>query len=101
MSEVYSTSGMHPALSVEVSMILLREDNAGRVCMSLNLNPHVFLYFETGAGSVWECTPLIPGRGIPRKADLWIWGQLVLGQPESQAHTEKPCLKKPKNKTKT
>lgn len=33
-------------------MILLREDNAGRVCMSLNLNPHVFLYFETGAGSV-------------------------------------------------
>jgi hypothetical protein len=49
---------------------------------------------------VWWCTPLIPALGRQRQADFWVQGQPGL-QPEfqdRQGNTEKPCLKKQKQK---
>jgi hypothetical protein len=50
----------------------------------------------------WWCTPLIPALGRQRQADFWVWGQPGLQSEfqDIQGYTEKPCLKKPKTKTK-
>ena len=50
----------------------------------------------------WRRTPVIPALGRQRQADFWIPGQLGLQSEiqDSQGYTEKPCLKKTKNKQK-
>jgi hypothetical protein len=52
-------------------------------------------------GSGGARTPLIPALGRQRQADFWVLGQPGLQSElqDSQGYTEKPCLKKPKNKT--
>jgi hypothetical protein len=51
----------------------------------------------------WWCTPVIPALGRQRQADFCIRGQPGLQSEfqDSQDYTEKPCLEKQKNKTKT
>jgi hypothetical protein len=51
---------------------------------------------------VWWRTPLIPGLGRQRQADFRVQGYPGLQSEfqDSQGYTEKPCLKKTKNKTK-
>jgi hypothetical protein len=50
----------------------------------------------------WWRTPSIPALGRQRQADFWVWGQPGLQSEfqDSQGYTEKPCLEKPKTKTK-
>jgi hypothetical protein len=49
----------------------------------------------------WWLTPLIPALRRQRQADFWVRGQPGLQSEfqDSQCYTEKPCLKKQKNKT--
>jgi hypothetical protein len=50
----------------------------------------------------WWRMPLIPALGRQGQADFWVRGQLGLQSEfqDSQGYTEKPCLKKQKQKTK-
>jgi hypothetical protein len=50
----------------------------------------------------WWHMPLIPALGRQRQMDFWVWGQPALQSEfqDSQSYTQKPCLEKPKNKTK-
>jgi hypothetical protein len=46
----------------------------------------------------WWCTPLIPALWRQRQVDFWGQPGLQSEFQDSQSYTEKPCLKKPKNK---
>jgi hypothetical protein len=51
-------------------------------------------------GQAWWCTPLIPAFGRQRQGDFWVRGQPGLQSEfqDSQGYTEKPCLKKIRQK---
>jgi hypothetical protein len=55
---------------------------------------------KTKSSRAWWRTPLVPALGRQRQADFWVRGQPGLQSEcqDSQGYTEKPCLKKTKQK---
>jgi hypothetical protein len=58
------------------------------------------LFKRVNVSWAWWSTPLVPALGRQRQADFWVRGQPGLQSEfqDSQGYTEKPCLKKQKQK---
>jgi hypothetical protein len=56
------------------------------------------LKYKTSNPKSKDSTPLLPALGRQRQVALWVQSQLQSKFQDSQAYTEKSCLKKPKTK---
>jgi hypothetical protein len=92
----------HNNLFIPERVMSMQSVNSLSICFSVS-------YFLPGNGVIrmpvvsraWWRTPLIPALGRQRQVNFWVRGQpgLQIEFQDSQGYTEKPCLKKQKNKT--
>jgi hypothetical protein len=91
------------AFFMNLHCLLLGCEPWGWLCCVSFSRGWVCLIRRISRGWAWWRMPLIPALGRQRQADFWVRGQPGLQSEfqDNQGYTEKPCLEKQKNKTKT